>query len=65
LLGWNPRDFAREAKVDLSTVYRIEASGHSSARGRGRTLEKLITTLGKRGVEFIENGVRLTRKPRR
>jgi hypothetical protein len=37
-------------------VYRVESSGHKSARGQGRTLEMIITTLEKHGVEFIEIG---------
>ena len=65
LLGWNTRELAKRAGVDLSTIYRVEASGNKSARGQGRTLENLITTLEKHGVEFIEDGVRLVRKPRR
>jgi ribosome-binding protein aMBF1 (putative translation factor) len=65
LLGWNPRELARRAKIDLSTVYRVEASGSQSARGQGRTLEKLISALEDQGVEFIDGGVRLVRKPRK
>lgn len=61
LLGWNPREFAKRAGVDLSTVYRVEASGNATARGQSHTLEKLITALEDRGVEFIDNGVRLTK----
>jgi hypothetical protein len=61
LLGWSPREFAARAGVDLSTVYRVEAT----ARGQARTIEKLTTTLEKYGVQFIEDGVRLVRKPPR
>jgi transcriptional regulator with XRE-family HTH domain len=62
LLGWDTRELAKRAGVDLSTVYRVEASGSQSVRGQWRTLEKLINTLEKQGVEFIEDGVRLIRK---
>jgi hypothetical protein len=40
----------------------VESSGHKAARGQGRTLETIITTLEKHGVEFIDDGVRLIRK---
>lgn len=64
LLGWDTRALAKRAGVDLSTVYRVEASGKETARGHGRTLEKIINALENQGVVFLDDGVRLARNKR-
>jgi transcriptional regulator with XRE-family HTH domain len=63
LLGLEQRDLATAAKVDVSTVSRMEATGDKTARGYAANLEKVITALEERGIEFIPDGVR--RVPRR
>jgi hypothetical protein len=43
----------------------MEAEGWDVVPGTTTTINRVLDVLEKRGVEFIENGVRLTRRPRR
>jgi predicted transcriptional regulator len=65
LLGWQASELARHARVDTATVYRVAAAGSAPVRAHSLTVEKIVTALEREGVEFIEGGVRLVRKPRR
>ena len=46
-------------------MVRIEAAGWKLAPGNTATVARVIDVHEHRGVEFIENGVRLKRPPRR
>jgi hypothetical protein len=43
----------------------MEADGWEMVPGTTTTINRVLEVLEKRGVEFIENGVRLTKRPRR
>ena len=62
LLGLEQAEVAKAAKVDASTLSRIEAAGTEPPGGLSRNVQAVIAVLEQRGVEFIENGVR--RRPR-
>jgi hypothetical protein len=44
---------------------RREAAGWQVIPGTTTSINAVLDVLEKRGVEFIENGVRLTKRPRR
>ena len=51
--------------LERTTLVRMEAEGWDVVPGTTTTINRVLDVLEKRGVEFIENGVRLTRRPRR
>ena len=64
LAGLRAAQLATLAKIDASTVSRLEVSGHRAVRGQAGTVDAVIRLLKARGVEITEDGVKLTRKPR-
>lgn len=52
LLGWRQEDLATRAKVGLATVARIE-QGEGMVQGNMSTILKLVTTLKRAGIVFI------------
>jgi transcriptional regulator with XRE-family HTH domain len=64
LAGLRAAQLATLAKIDASTVSRLEASGHRAVRGQVGTVDAVTRVLKARGVEITEDGVRFTRKPR-
>jgi predicted transcriptional regulator len=65
LLQLEQRELARLAKVHVSTLVRLEGAGWEIAPGNAVTVDRITTVLENKGVEFIELGVRLTKRPRR
>jgi len=65
LLLMEQRTLADLADVHVSTLVRIEAAGWKVAPGNASTIDRIVSVLERKGIEFIENGVRLTKKPRR
>jgi transcriptional regulator with XRE-family HTH domain len=65
LLQMEQRELASLAGVHVSTLVRLEGAGWRVAPGNATTIERILNVFDGRGVEFIENGVRLVRKPRR
>jgi transcriptional regulator with XRE-family HTH domain len=65
LAGLRAAQLATLAKIDASTVSRLEGSGHRAVRGQAGTVDAVIRVLKTRGVEITEDGVRLTRRPHR
>jgi hypothetical protein len=59
------RELARLAKIHVSTLVRLESAGWKVAPGNATTAERVLDVLERKGVEFIEHGVRLVRRPRR
>src|SRR5690349_18119051 len=57
-LGWSQQELARRAKVSLSTVQGFEKAGH---RTIAATADAMQHALEATGIEFIEDGVRLSR----
>ena len=55
LLGWSQSELSKKAKVALRTILRMEGfDGAVSARTE--TLSRVVMTLEKAGVEFVDNG---------
>ena len=52
LLGWRQEDLAREAKVGIATLQRIE-SAQGPVTGNVATIWRLQTTLERAGICFI------------
>jgi predicted transcriptional regulator len=65
LLEMEQRELAQLAKVHVSTLVRLEGAGWKIAPGNATTIDRILTVLEGKGVEFIENGVRLAKRPRR
>jgi hypothetical protein len=65
LLQMEQRELAALAKVHVSTLVRLEGAGWRTAPGNATTIARITDVLEGRGVEFVEHGVRLTKKPRR
>jgi predicted transcriptional regulator len=63
LLGIGQKELARLAKIHPGTLSRLESAGWAVAPGFASTVGKVVAVLEANGVEFIELGVRLTRKP--
>jgi hypothetical protein len=61
----SPKFLPELIRAHVSTLVRLEAAGWKVARGNATTIDRVTTVLENKGVEFIENGVRLTKKPRR
>jgi predicted transcriptional regulator len=64
LLGIGQKELARLAKIHHTTLSRMESAGWAVAPGFPSTVDKVVAVLEAQGVEFIELGLRLTRKPR-
>jgi predicted transcriptional regulator len=65
LLLLEQRKLAELAKVHVSTLVRLEGAGWETAPGNARTIERVTNVLERKGIEFIEHGVRLTKRPHR
>ena len=63
LLQLGQRDLAVMAHVHLSTIVRMEGAGWKTAPANSATLERVLDVLEHKGVEFIELGVKLAKKP--
>jgi predicted transcriptional regulator len=56
LLGWAQHELSKKAKVALGTLRRMEGfDGPVSARTE--SLNRVIATLEKAGVEFLDSGI--------
>jgi predicted transcriptional regulator len=65
LLQLEQRELAELSGLHVSTLVRMEAAGWAVIPGTTTSINRVLDVLEKRGVEFIENGVRLTKRPRR
>jgi transcriptional regulator with XRE-family HTH domain len=65
LIGWHQKQLAKAAKLDVTTVLRMEKSGDGPVRALGPNIQKVLDALSSRGVEITENGVQLVSKPKR
>ena len=64
LAGLTSVELARLAKVDASTINRMETSGARPVRGQAGSVDSVVRALEAKGVVIESDGVRL-RKPRR
>lgn len=65
LAGLRSGQLAKLAKVDPSTLSRLEGYGNKPVRGQAPTVDAIVSQLRAHGVEITENGVELVKKPRR
>jgi predicted transcriptional regulator len=65
LLQLEQRELAQLSGLHVNTLVRMEADGWKLVPGTTTTINRVLDVLEKRGVEFIENGVRLAKRPRR
>jgi ribosome-binding protein aMBF1 (putative translation factor) len=66
LIGWHQKQLAKAAKLDVTTILRMEKSGHAPVGALGHNIQKVLDTLAAEGVEITEDGVRLVpAKPKR
>jgi transcriptional regulator with XRE-family HTH domain len=67
LAGLEQRQVAERARIDASTLHRMEASGAKPVRGHGINIERVVEVLLKAGVELTHDpdGVRLVPKARK
>ena len=63
LLGIDQRQLAKEAKINVATLSRMESSGAKTVRGQGRSIEAVVTALDRHGVEIYPDRIQL--KPKR
>ena len=61
MAGLEQRQVAAKAKVDASTLHRMEASGSKPTRGHAGNVARVVDVLKKAGVEITDDpdGVRL------
>jgi transcriptional regulator with XRE-family HTH domain len=65
LIGWHQKQLAKAAKLDVTTVLRMEKSGDAPVRALGPNIQKVLDVLSAKGVEITDDGVRLLTKPKR
>jgi predicted transcriptional regulator len=61
LLGWSQEKLAKESKVSIPTIRRLEAEG-GSLGGRDTTQKKIVMAFHEAGIEFLSGrftGVRM------
>lgn len=63
-VGLHQAQLAREARIDPSTLSRIESCGAKPVTATARNLESLLEVLRRHGVEVLDDGLRLTKRRR-
>jgi transcriptional regulator with XRE-family HTH domain len=63
LAGLKSAELAALAKVDPTTISRLESSKHKPVRGYAATVDAVREVLRKHGVEYDEGGVYLVKRP--
>ena len=60
------RKVAKRAKINVTTLYRMEACGAAKVRGIGTKIEAVLNVLREAGVEltYDPDGVRLIAQPK-
>ena len=62
LAGLTSAELAKLAKVDASTISRMESSGAGSVHALADSLERVVRALEAKGVIIENDGVRLAKK---
>jgi transcriptional regulator with XRE-family HTH domain len=65
LAGLTSVELGRLAKIDPSTISRLESSGPKPVHGLAVTVDSVLMALEAKGVVIEADGVRLIRKQRR
>ena len=65
LAGLEQRQVAVKAKINVTTLFRMEDCGDRPVRGLAHNVEAVIDVLRKEGVEITSDGVRLTHRTKR
>jgi predicted transcriptional regulator len=56
LAGLEQAELARLARVDASTLSRMEGSGNDPARGHTSNLQRVVDALERKGIVLTEEG---------
>jgi transcriptional regulator with XRE-family HTH domain len=64
LAGLKATQLATLAKIDASTISRLESARHKSVRGQAQTVDAVVRALLHRGVRITDEGIMFV-KPRR
>ena len=59
------RELAKLAGISVATLIRLEGEGWGPLPGSMKSVNAVLDVLEKNHVEFIDGGVRLTKRPRR
>lgn len=62
LAGLTSTQLAKLAKIDASTISRMESSGPKPVHALADSLERVVRALEAKGVLITENGVELAKK---
>ena len=65
LAGLKSGKLAALAKIDASTLSRMEATGRKPVRGHAGTFDAVIRALKAHGVQIEDDDVRLVKRPHR
>jgi transcriptional regulator with XRE-family HTH domain len=65
LVGLHQKDLAKLAKLDVTTINRMEGSGDKPVGGLGPNIQRVLDALAARGVEITDTGIQITGKRRR
>ena len=55
LAGLKPTELARLAKIDASTISRLESGRHKNARGMATTVDAVVQALQRKGVRILDD----------
>jgi ribosome-binding protein aMBF1 (putative translation factor) len=57
LAGLEQRQVATKARINVTTLHRMEACGNKPARGQAENVQAVIDVLKRAGVELTDNPV--------
>ena len=63
-VGLQQKELAKAARLDPTTINRMEKSGDLPVRGHGPNIQCVIDALEKKGVAITDKGVELTARGR-
>jgi transcriptional regulator with XRE-family HTH domain len=62
LAGLRAAELAKLARIDQSTISRMETFGRKTVGGHAGTVDAVVKALAQHGVEITEDGVKLAKK---
>jgi hypothetical protein len=54
LAGLKATELARLAKIDASTISRLESARHKNVRGQAQTVDAVVQALNRKGVRIVD-----------
>jgi hypothetical protein len=65
LAGLEQAELAKEAKINASTLSRMEGTGAKTVRGHAGNIQRVIDALARHGVEITDDAIRLIPRAKR